>query len=366
MAINQYQKDGRTFYRIYCQSFGKKNKRLRIQRNLYAIESLEKATREEKKLIRIVADEMARLESKGLHWGEIVFRWEMAAKHGELGDKCSNPDYYRLHVERLRENTQQWFNLLASDLKRGDGRSLINTLMHLNYSDSKINKIKSSINLVYNWGIEENLIATQSSPVKGLISQKPPEKVPKILSLTEVHSLLAEAKKIKHPWYHIWAFALLTGMRSGELLALKWSDIEVDKNLIRVSRSFSSLKKIEKSTKAGYWRSVPISPELFQIINDLKVNTHGEFVFPRISNWTNGYAGTVLRQFLNEIGIKKDVVFHTLRACFATHLLASGVEVAKVMAIGGWQDFKTFQIYIRLAGIDVSGATDRFSVLPPR
>jgi site-specific recombinase XerD len=58
------------------------------------------------------------------------------------------------------------------------------------------------------------------------------------------------------------------------------------------------------------------------------------------------------------------VVFHTLRACFATHLLASGAEAAKVMAIGGWKDYKTFQIYLRLAGVETAGTTEKLSVLP--
>lgn len=367
MAINEYQKNGKTYYRVYCQVYGKKNKRLRLQRSIYAVESHVQAAKEEKKLIRVLAEEMARLEGKGLYWEEIIYRWEMTAKYGQLGDRFSNPDYYLLHVKRLREHTKLWFNVFASDLKKGDGRSLVNSLLQVGFSDSKINKLKSSINLIYKWGIEENLINAQASPVEGLSLQKTEEKVPKILSLDEVQKLLAEAKRREHPWYHIWAFALLSGMRSGELMALRWTDIEFDKMLIRVSRSYNTQRRIEKSTKAGYWRSVPISPELFEIINELKIlNGQGEFILPRVAYWTNGYAGSILRQFLKEIGIEKDIVFHTLRACFATHLLASGVEAAKVMAIGGWQDFKTFQIYIRLAGIDIAGATDRLSVLPTK
>ena len=34
------------------------------------------------------------------------------------------------------------------------------------------------------------------------------------------------------------------------------------------------------------------------------------------------------------------------------------------MKMGGWADFKTFQIYIRMAGIDVKGVTDNFRVMP--
>ena len=67
---------------------------------------------------------------------------------------------------------------------------------------------------------------------------------------------------------------------------------------------------------------------------------------------------------LKKIGIPSDVVFHTLRACFATHMLALGVDQATVMKIGGWKDIKTFQIYIRLAGIEVKGATDILQIIP--
>ncbi len=58
------------------------------------------------------------------------------------------------------------------------------------------------------------------------------------------------------------------------------------------------------------------------------------------------------------------VKFHTLRACFATQLLADGVETAKVMKIGGWKDLKTMQIYMRLAGVDAKGATKGLRFLP--
>jgi hypothetical protein len=44
--------------------------------------------------------------------------------------------------------------------------------------------------------------------------------------------------------------------------------------------------------------------------------------------------------------------------------LAAGAEATKVMKIGGWRDLKTFQIYVRLAGVDEKGVTDRLDVMP--
>jgi hypothetical protein len=47
-------------------------------------------------------------------------------------------------------------------------------------------------------------------------------------------------------------------------------------------------------------------------------------------------------------------------------MLRSGVEPAKVMKICGWKELKTMQHYIRLAGIEIQGATEAIRVLPFR
>jgi integrase len=120
-----------------------------------------------------------------------------------------------------------------------------------------------------------------------------------------------------------------------------------------------------KSTKAGYWRDLPISEELKRLLDEVRVITHqSEFVLPELYEWRTNQQALNLRNFCKEIGIPS-VKFHTLRACFATQLLRQGVEAAKVMKVCGWRDLSTMQRYVRLAGIEVVGVTDRISVLPP-
>ena len=79
-------------------------------------------------------------------------------------------------------------------------------------------------------------------------------------------------------------------------------------------------------------------------------------MYPWLKLWERGEQSKALRQFLVSIGVPS-VKFHTLRACFATQLLTDGVDLTKVMKIGGWKDIKTMQIYLRLAGVDERGAT---------
>lgn len=140
-----------------------------------------------------------------------------------------------------------------------------------------------------------------------------------------------------------------------------------ENRLIVVSKSYNPRIRQIKCTKAGYWRNVPISNELRQIIEELRTEYKSgpeDFVLPRHGTWTSGDAGSVLRAYLTKLGVTRKVVFNTLRACFATHMLALGVDQATVMKIGGWRDIKTFQIYIRLAGIEVKGATDILQLIP--
>lgn len=145
-------------------------------------------------------------------------------------------------------------------------------------------------------------------------------------------------------WYPIWAFAVYTGCRNGELYALKWSDIDFQERMITVQRSYNRKAKADKSTKTREWRKVSICDPLWTIVVDLKKTYDHElergtckylgYVLPRPGRWQNGEQARVLRQFCEEIGITP-VCFHTLRACFATELLRRGVDVPSVMRVGG-------------------------------
>ncbi len=367
MAVSSYKKNGVELFRASVQARGSVDPTLRLQRSKKNIPTLKEALRVEKKLLKGVVEEVAKLEGRGLTWGEIVNRWEIKASIGHLGDKYQHSAIARTHINRLYRYTKVWWDLRASDLTKGDGRQALNAAKATGAKVGLLKNIKSSVNVVFNWAIEEKyILGVSSSPVEGLIVAKKEEKVPKILTKEELRTLLLNAKLDDNPWYPIWSFAVLTGMRSGELMALQWKDIDLEKRIITVSKSYNNTIREIKCTKAGYWRSVPISNDLKVIIESLR-NTDtkpDDFVLTRHYAWKNGQSGFILRQYLKDIGIVSNIVFHTLRACFATHMLASGVDQATVMKIGGWRDIKTFQIYVRLAGIEVKGATDVLDVMP--
>ena len=124
------------------------------------------------------------------------------------------------------------------------------------------------------FGIERKIIkGLTHSPTVGVSLGRREEKQPEILTLAEIKKLLSSAKELKHPWYHHWAMALLTGMRSGELYALLWTDIDWENSSLTVSKSYDNRFNVTKSTKAGYWRTVPISSELRALLTEIRVKT---------------------------------------------------------------------------------------------
>lgn len=208
---------------------------------------------------------------------------------------------------------------------------------------------------------------------EGLIQRNPalavkvnvPQVRQAVLNKTEIDVLLREGKALNHRFYDIWVMALLTGMRSGELYALKWTDIDFEGERIHVVRAWNS-KNGFGTTKSAKHRIVPMSSETKRHLLQMKVRQEGgrEFVLPHLEEWTIGAQAQVLRSFCEAIGITS-VKFHDLRATFITRLLSQGVSLAIVMAIVGHSQIKTTQAYLRLAGLELKGATEKLDIELP-
>ena len=159
----------------------------------------------------------------------------------------------------------------------------------------------------------------------------------------------------------------MTGTRSGEAFELRCGDIDRSERRLFLERKYSFDNKQIEGLKDHEWRQVPFNEELEGLLEELGVFTRGrdEHVLPRITAWKNGETARILRAFCVEIGLPS-ICFHTLRACWATQLLRGGVQAVKVMAMGGWADLEVMQRYIRIAGIETTGATDCLSFEPKK
>lgn len=384
MAIFEYEENGQRLWRFYLNLRSTVNPRIRLQRRGSGYRSEKEAKDEERRQLLQMTSEIAKLETVGSTWGDVIDRWE--AVQELYPTKKYVPTTVKDHVSLLKKWTKHWLHRVASDLNRGDGRALLSQVEQLEKTKGFQKRLKNTINVVYMWGIDEGIIAkAKFSPLYGLdIDYKREEKLPEILTLEQMQKLLREAKYRMHPWYPIWAVTILTGVRNGEAFGLRREDIELVSNeeaakqlslleekryygKILLTRAWNSRLKRYGPLKARYWRTIPVSSQLHALINELMAqdfgsDDHGRYLLPRFPEWRDGEQAQVLRMFCKEIGIPS-IRFHTLRACFATHLISMGVPSAALMKVGGWRDLKTMERYVRLAGIDERGVTEKLKVL---
>ncbi len=121
-------------------------------------------------------------------------------------------------------------------------------------SSSKLGSISQKnvlkmLRKIFQTALDEGLIA--KNPTRG-ISIKVPQTMQKVLSAREVDNLLKTAKSVNHRFYEVWTFALMTGMRSGEMYALKWTDVDFDAGIISVNKQWTNKDGFHE-LKTGDW-----------------------------------------------------------------------------------------------------------------
>ncbi len=218
------------------------------------------------------------------------------------------------------------------------------------------------IKRVFNLAIEEGVIT--KNPVVG-IKVKCADSNQLVLNRNEIDILLTEARKTDHRFFPHWTLALLTGMRSGELYCLRWTDVDFVNNKINITKSWTRYNG-EGPTKTAKNRIYPVSGECRRFLEELKLRTakDSEYVLPRLWEWDQGEQAKVIKSFCQELGITP-IKFHDLRATFITQMLNNNVSLSKVMAIVGHASLKTTQGYLRLTGKDIEGATEDLKIKVP-
>jgi integrase len=236
-------------------------------------------------------------------------------------------------------------------------------------------KIRKTMARIFEAALEEGII--NRNPCRG-INVKVPTPPKLVLNHHEVLSLLSKAKSLNHKFYYHWSVVLFSGLRNGELYGLRWSDIDLVSGIITIQRQWTN-KDGYHSTKSNKARIVPISSELKKLLIELKNlgpfsekltglngnnQSFDDLVLPRSTEWKHGEQSRILQRFCKTIGIT-EIKFHDLRATFITNALTNGATLPVVMSMVGHTRTSTTDVYLRLAGVNVKGATDKISYTVP-
>ena len=208
------------------------------------------------------------------------------------------------------------------------------------YSNSTCRHWRTLLYGIFNSAIEDGLL--EKNPAKSIrltMSKKKKERLP--ISREEAAGIEANLHLLEGKDLLLLAILLYTGVRRGEMLGLRWEDIDFERKLIHIRRqiTFINNRPVEKATKsqAGL-REVPMLPELEKI---LLANR------PADASPTNyvvdGEEALSERSFRNtwarickKVQIPKGVTPHVLRHTFLTQLQATGrVDIKTLQSIAG-------------------------------
>jgi integrase len=169
--------------------------------------------------------------------------------------------------------------------------------------------------------------------------------------------------------YALYTVAAMTGLRQGELVALRWRDIDWTAGVVRVRRTFSRGQwGTPKSRRSS--RAVPLADraaqELERHFQRSAYRADDELVFCHPYTG-NPYDASKLRERFYEamraagmghrVGRRGGITFHSLRHTFGTRMAAVGVPMRTLQEWMGHRDFTTTLIYADFA-LDPSGCTD--------
>ncbi len=181
------------------------------------------------------------------------------------------------------------------------------------------------------------------------------------LSREEVEAFLKAAKEDR--LYAAFALALKTGLRRGEILGLKWEDVDFEKGTLKVSRALVEAKDPETGKTRLYFqepktekskRVIPLTRDLVALLKAHKARQNEERLYFGGAYEDGGlvfctelgkpiWPRNLLRTFhrlLKKAGLEHHRL-HALRHTFATLLLASGEELKNVQELLGHEKIST-------------------------
>jgi integrase len=260
------------------------------------------------------------------------------------------------------------------ELKQIDGHLIqtliINKLKEDRYSYQTVRQVYAKLSSIFKYAELRGKIKT--NPMKEVILPKKtlfPNKETRYLSEEERIALISTCYMrnkngsffFKNGPFYI--FIMYTGCRIGEALALKWSDIDLDKRTVTIGRTMITVRNMENrtstrrdqnSTKNGVIRTIFLSDMALQALLDIKASHKYDpngYIIPGTHTdkpITYVTAHGAFKRIIKQAGIK-DCSIHSLRHTFISLMINNNIPIPLVADMAGHTNINTtMQVYTHL------------------
>jgi len=290
---------------------------------------------------------------------DIILFDDLAHEHFEIA-KLSQKDWARIK-NRYENHVKPYIgykNIL--EITKWDVEHIVKIMISKGLKPATVDKARQVISVIFNLGIYHGKCKDNPASISRSdnvsIMRRNKKNInngrERYLSKEEASLLLHELSIRNQKVYLITLIALTTGARSGEILSIKFKDIDFNSKNITLS-----------DTKNGDSRKIKITPKVEELLKNLEQGKPNQYLFQTYANEKhskipNTYITVANRLFNKDLesdDAKNRVVFHTLRHTFASWLALDDVPIFTIQKLMGHKDINMTMRYAKLspnAGID--------------
>lgn len=281
----------------------------------------------------------------------------------DLKKKTVSPNTVRNYSERYERNIKNVIgNKLLTEVKPIHCQKIFSDMADEGYKTTTIYQTRIALYNMLEFAKENEVIITNpcKKSVKSDIGKPSDKKV--ALTIDDQRRFLAAAKGQSYEYQY--RFALQTGLRTGELVGLKWEDINFERKTLTIERSMEFRYKVGEwrvgppKSKSGY-RTIPLTDEAICILKAQKEKNRKLKVIDK--EWAdtvflcrkgqpvkNSTYDTALFIICDKAGIKR-FSMHVLRHTFATRCIEGGMTPKTLQKILGHSNIGiTMNLYVHI------------------
>ena len=268
------------------------------------------------------------------HYAKVKVRPSSHQAYRGYIDNHIKPNIGKIQLEKFTSlDLQKFYKKLLEKgrVDRIESRKQSNGL-----SAKTVRNIHQIISSAMKLAQEQKLIA--SNPTEGCALPRLEHREMQTLPVEQLQSFLREAKD--SGVFELYYLELVTGLRRGELLGLKWEDVDLERGDLRVRRQVARINgevvEAPLKTKNAY-RTLPLAEDTIDVLKAQKKKTGASpWVFPSPTGGPISPDSVLhmLHRVLKRAGLPR-ARFHDLRHTFATLALQNGVDIKTVSGMLG-------------------------------